>query len=273
MIESVIKNIPLLSEFPRSTLTLEPLSGLTNINYLVSTPDNKYVLRIPKHLTNNAINRNHEAFNSNIIQRLKLCPATFYRQKNESDNFTGLSLTEYIEDSTVLKSQYFQDPIIYEALVQSLVTLQSNNKQFKGNLDNQKIIELLKAYFRICPTNKQQVLLDDYQTTLNLLSSLKDNRSPVSSHIDLIKENILISGNKVWLIDWEYSSMASPFWDIATLCNSLVIEHEKERLFLKAVLGNIDEQDIENLKDYKRIINTISLCWEAAFIDNNSEKN
>ena len=270
MIESALKSIPTLAGIPRAKLVLTPLSGLTNINYLVSTPDKKYVLRIPKYPSNNYINRKQEAYNSDIAQKLGLCPATIFRHTNDNNEVTGLSLTEYIENSKVMGTTNchdFQGDTILEATSQLLVTLQSSNRKFKGILDKQKFIELLKKYFKHCSKEQREVLSNDYQNTLNLLSGLINNRPAVPSHVDLVKENILFSAKNIWLIDWEYSAMASPFWDIATLCHSLNLNKEKEQKVLKLVLGKLEKLDIENLKSYKSIVNSLSLCWEGAVLN------
>lgn len=59
--------------------------------------------------------------------------------------------------------------------------------------------------------------------------------------------------------------MASPFWDIAMLCNSAGFSEEKAQSFSKMVLINYQEDDFKCLKQYQVIVKTISNCWRLAF--------
>lgn len=39
----------------------------------------------------------------------------------------------------------------------------------------------------------------------------------VPSHCDPLCENFLDTGEKMWIVDWEYSGMNDPFWDLGDL--------------------------------------------------------
>lgn len=259
MIESIINRIPLLSSFSIDEIEVQSLSGQTNNNYLLSVAGNKYVLRIPRQSTDAFINRKNESHNVEIVQQLGLSPENVWRGEG---NLTGVSLTEYINHSNNPKSG---DEEILKKIATILVTLHRNKKPFKGMLSNQKIMQSLQQYFEACTLEQQQALKTDYQKTLSLLESHTSNRPAVSSHIDLVAENILLENNKIWLIDWEYSAMASPFWDIATVCNSYDLDSNKSERFLKIVLENCQKEDVQSLQDYQIIVKTIGACWQAAF--------
>ncbi|MED5525600.1 MAG: choline/ethanolamine kinase family protein [Pseudomonadota bacterium] len=44
----------------------------------------------------------------------------------------------------------------------------------------------------------------------------------VPAHVDLNPENCLWQGERLWLIDWEYASLADPYYDLA----AIVVSHE-----------------------------------------------
>ncbi len=262
MIKSILKTIPLLSKFSSSEIQLQNLAGLTNENYLVAikeSPKQKYILRIPRESTNVFISRENESHNTGIAERLNIAP------KNVWQNTSGISLTEYIEDAS---TPNLDDSKTFESIAKTLTTLHNSQTVFKGSLDNQKIAKHLTQYFTLCSTKQQQALKLEYQKALSLLE-LKPSlceRSAVPSHVDLVLENILLQDEKVWFIDWEYSAMASPFWDIATLCNSANLNDAQSEALLKRVLKNYQPSDIECLKHYLFITKTVSNCWQAAFI-------
>ncbi len=89
---------------------------------------------------------------------------------------------------------------------------------FEGTVD----IELLVTrYYQLMPKPKQIELSDSFQNTrLTIKNILQQDKRLVPSHNDLVLENILFDKRRIWIIDWEYAAMASPYWDIATLCNA-----------------------------------------------------
>lgn len=192
MLESIIKDIPQFSGIPYSEIEFQTLSGLTNRNILLSTADNQYILRIPRKSTNDFINRNDEAHNTKIAQQLGLAPKILWLEANKNNELTGASLTAYISNSHTMKPENFKNPQTLKELATTLAKLQNSKKAFKSVLDNQKIAKYLNLYFDLCTKEQQQFLQSDYQETLKLLEEIKHERPAVPSHIDLVKENILL---------------------------------------------------------------------------------
>jgi len=260
MIESILKTIPLLSNFDSNNIKLTRLAGLTNKNYLVTittSPKQKYILRIPRESTNAFVNRKDESHNANIAEELGIAPKSLWRKT------PGNSLTEYLENSI---TPNLNDSKTLEKITKTLATLHGSKTVFKGVLDNQKITKYLTQYFKLCSIEQQQSLKLDYQKALSLLELEPPlcKRPAVPSHIDLVLDNILLRGENIWFIDWEYSAMASPFWDIATLCNSAKFDSAQSEAFIKRVLKDYQENDLATLKQYLFITNTISHCWQIA---------
>lgn len=267
MFKSIINDIPQFSGIPESQIKVETLSGLSNKNYLLSTPKNHYVLRLTRKATNTFINRDNEAHNTKIAQQLGVAPKNCWREKSPSKEYTGVSLTTYISNSRTLTTDDVNNSETLNNVAKTLTTLHNSKKVFKGKLDNQKIAKHLSLYFDLCSKQQQQSLQSNYQSSLKLLDEIKNDRPAVPSHIDMVKENILLQDKKVWLIDWEYSAMASPFWDIAMFCNSADFGANKTQQFLMMVLSDHKENDFACLKQYQLIAKTISDCWQAAFND------
>jgi len=265
MIESIIKRIPLLSKYSFESLEIQKLSGLTNNNYLIITPEKKYVLRIPRYSTNTVISRNNEAYNLKIVQQLSIAPNTLWQEKNKPNNFTGVSLTEYVENNIIVKQEDLHNPRILKKISETLIILRDSKKTFSSTTDNQKIAALLKQYFELCTLKQQKTLLPNYQKALTLLSSQICSRPNVPSHLDLVVENILLQKNKVWIIDWEYSAMASPLCDIAIICNSAMFDISTSEIFLKMVFDDYQDIDLQHLNYYRFIAQVVSDCWQMAF--------
>lgn len=80
---------------------------------------------------------------------------------------------------------------------------------------------------------------------LFLLDKLAEEQAPqVLCHNDLLAANRIYSENRLWAIDWEYSAMGSPWFDLAVLaigdCLSVREQQELARAYLQRP-ANSDE--------------------------------
>ncbi len=240
-LEQILLTIPLFSGIPLSRIKINKLAGLTNQNYLININNLCYILRLPRPSTNENIDRHNEAYNQQIAQQLGLAPQVIWREVDNNSKLTGVSLSKYIADSQLITTISINDPPTLNLIAKSLKTLHSCQQSFKGILDGSVTIKFLQHYFSFCSNKQQQKLKHDYLRALQLLQNIDDSplytRPFVPSHIDLVLENILIKPNrkkqKIWLIDWEYSAMASPFWDLATLCNAGGFDEKKAKSLLR----------------------------------------
>lgn len=295
MPRTIIKTIPFLSKLAPSEIQLQKLAGLTNDNYLITLtttmPEKKYVLRIPRESSNAFINREDESHNTNIAQQLGIAPACLWRKQDSDVKFTGASLTSFIENATPSTAKQLQKPSNLKSIAEVLITLhQYKEQKFKGVLNKQRISKLLKNYYLLCNKNQQQTLASDYKKAQQVLDNISDETRPfVPSHIDLYPGNILLQNNNLktvllntteahpptftclnlCLIDWEYSAMASPYWDIATVLNSANLDISKSKSaqgFLHVVFNDdYSDKDLECVRQYQFIIKTFNDCWQAAF--------
>jgi thiamine kinase-like enzyme len=100
------------------------------------------------------------------------------------------------------------------------------------------------------------------QRILSLLES--DGENQVPSHRDPVLGNLLMAENRLWLIDWEYSAMASPYWDLAILCNEADLDLPQSRLLLQAYCVDGPAMKESTLFDYRGLLKLLSDCWMAA---------
>ena len=70
-------------------------------------------------------------------------------------------------------------------------------------------------------------LLDDIDALL------REDRRRVVSHNDVNPGNVLWDGRKAWLIDWEVSSLAHPYYDLAALTTFLDMNLESASTLLE----------------------------------------
>ena len=260
MLKPIIKQIPHLSHIPVKDIDIKKLGGSTNQNYLIQPPTQPYVLRIPREATNAFIQRENEAFNVNQAYQLGLSPETLW------SNASGVSLTNYINNAHTLNQTALKSPTTQQKIIALILQLQRSGRTFKGHLKPSTITPKLQDYYQQCSADDQKKLKNDYAEALSILGSLNDPQPLVPSHGDLILENILQQQDKLWLIDWEYSAMASPFWDIAMLCHSANINGKDADLFLENIYPKISPEETKSFHHYQTLVKTINTIWKHAFL-------
>ena len=257
-LETVFKLVPPLAGYHPEDFHIKSLPGFTNQNFHLRNNQHDWVLRIPKQETNQYINRQHEIHNANLANRLAIAPECIWRDE------TGLSLSMTLLNSPTINKNNLNNEKVLNNLVVTLCRLHKSENKFQGTVN---LAELLHLYYRLIPQQLQRQIETSYKIAVSKIERLAvKEKSLVPSHNDLVLENILIDGSeKVWFIDWEYASMASPYWDLATLCNAASFDQlQCTRLLAEYKRHNLN-LDTEILFEYRYLLKVLSICWMAAF--------
>jgi thiamine kinase-like enzyme len=252
------KRIPLLQDYQPADFKIQRLPGLTNHTFHLKNPQVDWVVRIPKADTNSYIDRKAEAINSEIAMQLGLAPDCVWRDDE------GLSLTRTLRHTQSLTALDICNPEILSLILQKLNILHSSKQSFHGYVNPEA---LLKRYFSLIPDTQQALIHGDFSNALQCLTIIDNkDRTLTPSHNDLVLQNLLLDTNRqLWFIDWEYSSMASPYWDLATLCNAADFDSEQSENLLNIYHQQQSSSDIELLMNYRYVLKVLSQCWMMAF--------
>jgi len=252
----VFANIPLLQGFSIEDFTLSALPGYTNRNYRLYNQHIDWVLRIPKPATARFIDRDAEAYNQGLAQQLGLAPQVAWRDA------TGISLTPTLGASRTLRVADFAADDIVQLCVGSLQRLHRSGVQFHGRVD---LGALLQQHFALLHEADRQRFRERLLLAEDLLARLDDtDLDYVASHNDLVLGNLLLVGSHLCIIDWEYAAMASPYWDLATLCNEARFDRQQSRRLLRAYCVGGASMKEATLFDYQDLLKLLSDCWMAA---------
>ena len=257
-LEAIFKQVPLLAKFRPDDFEIETLTGFTNLNLHLKNDQHDWVLRIPKQETNQYINRQHETYNSDLASKLGIAPECVWSAGS------GLSLTMTLLNSRSINRQDLKNDSVFKSLLKTISQLHKSKIKFKGRVD---LTELITRYYHLAPRQNRIQIEPGYKKALKKITILSNRKMPlVPSHNDLVLENILIDVNgQIWIIDWEYSSMASPYWDLATLCNAANLNQARSIQVLDEYQQESDDMEIEILFEYRFVLNLLSICWMAAF--------
>lgn len=232
--------------------------GLTNYNYIMNIKGTEYVIRQPGGMTNKMIDRRIENINNSIVSDLGLnCECIYF------DEISGIKISIYIKNSTNIA---ITDPccITNLRIVSNLLKkTHFNSKDFPNSFDwkmelnkYEKIIQELNGDFFFDYTALKKELIDFMDKNMKNIIS-------VPCHNDTVPENFIMDGNgKNYLIDWEYSGMNDPSWDIAAYILESKLTEEAIEYFLLDYYGQFPTaEEILKIKCYMVAQDLLWMVW------------
>ena len=254
MKEIVKEKIASLLSGDEEIQSVEQLGGMTNQNYLVKSTSNQYIVKFFGKGTDKLIDRQNEKFNLELLKDLKLDVENYL-----FDIEAGIKVNQYIEnaetlDSTTIKSKF-------EKIAPILQTIHASGKELRGEFAP---FEEIKKYESLI---QGEISYPNYDAVRKSVFSLKEELEQIgiekkSCHIDLVPENFIESPDgHLYLIDWEYSSMNDPMWDLAALFLESEFTPEEEEDFLAYYESEKTPVSREKIRIYKILQDIIWSLW------------
>ena len=234
--------------------SVEQLGGMTNQNYLVKTSSNQYIVKFFGKGTDKLIDRQNEKYNLELLKDLKLDVENYL-----FDIEAGIKVNQYIEnaetlDSTIIKTKF-------EKIAPILQTIHASGKELKGEFAP---FEEIKKYESLI---QGEISYPNYEAVRKSVISLKDQLEEIgiekkSCHSDVVPENFIEAPDgHLYLIDWEYSSMNDPMWDLAALFLESEFTPEEEEEFLAYYESEQTPVSREKIRIYKILQDIIWSLW------------
>jgi thiamine kinase len=248
--------VPLLRGASPENFSVTPLSGYTNDNFRLQSGTQDWVLRLPRAETGEHIDRAAEAYNMDLAADMGIAPRPAWRDA------CGYMLTPTLVGTCSAAARDLRGGPGPRAILEPLRRLHRSSAGFHGRVD---LGQLLERYYALLEEPLREGYRQRLQAARESLALLDDRDIEyVPSHNDLVLENILLGDGRVWLIDWEFSAMASPYWDLATLCNNAGLDNARsiELLRLYCVGGESMEESL--LFDYRNLLQLLTDCWMGA---------
>jgi len=232
--------------------------GLTNYNYIMNIKGTEYVVRQPGGMTNLMIDRKIEKANNLIASEFGLNSECVY-----FDEVSGIKFSIYIKSS---KNIAQIDPCCLtnlRAVSDLLKKTHSSLKHFPNSFDWQtelnkyeQIIQELNGGFFFDYAALKKQLLDFMQKNIKNINS-------VPCHNDTVPENFVVDDSgRTYLVDWEYSGMNDPSWDVAAYILESRLTEEAIRYFLLDYYGQFPTpEEILKIKCYMVAQDLLWMVW------------
>ena len=254
-----IQRIPILQDVSPDEIDIERMGGLNNETFHVTVHDQDYSLRIPGDAEANVINRIVEKHNNEVAVSIGISPELLFF----SD--CGLSLTRFISDCETLNREIVNsDECVPSHIGATIRQLHDCGKKFKHKF---RTFKLLNGFLSQLDRKAKEKLPDGYfdciDHGISIQKVLDDNPVEfVPCHCDTIPENFLVGSDRTWMIDWEYSRMNDPYFDLATFVLSSHLPHEQEIEVLTGYLGRDPSfADYARMAIYKAFIDILWTPW------------
>lgn len=233
------------------------MPGYTNDNYRLQSDAADWVLRLPKADTNAYIDRAAEAHNQAAAAALGIAPDVAWRAD------AGVSLTPTLASTRNPVAADFASAEGLRRIVEPLRRLHRSGVRFHGRVEIGATLARYAALLDAAERARLQTRLRQAERVVGRLEVI--DAAAVASHNDPVLENLLLGSDRVWLIDWEYSAMASPYWDLATLCNAAALDLGQSRELLHAYCAERERMEESILFDYRGLLQLLAECWMTVF--------
>jgi thiamine kinase-like enzyme len=209
-LDALLDEIPALAGRPRQ---LQELSGgLTNRNVKVTTPDGAYVARCTDTSSNFlGIDRDAEYHNSKAAEQAGVgAPVIDYRPE------IGIMLLGYLNGKTLCNDD-FQRPGVLAKVATGCRALHEGPR-FSGRFD---MFERQPSYLKTVQDNGFKIPRDYLEHAEAFAAARKaltaTDQTTVPCNNDLLAENFIEDGDRVWLIDYEYSGNNDPCFELGNI--------------------------------------------------------
>ena len=253
--EKIIKEkISSLLSQEEEVLSVEQLGGMTNQNYLVKTTNKQYIVKFFGKGTEKLINRQDEKYNLELLKDLDLDVKNYL-----FDIEAGIKVNEYIESAITLDSTSIKTK--FDKIAPILQTIHASGKELRGEFAP---FEEIKKYESLI---EEKIPYANYEAVREEVFSLEKRLADLgvdrkSCHIDLVPENFIESPQgRLYLIDWEYSSMNDPMWDLAALFLESEFTPQEEEAFLSYYESDQTPVSREKIAIYKILQDVIWSLW------------
>ena len=217
----------------QGSVTPEPLGGgISNFNFTVEDGGERYVVRIGEDVPVHGVYRTNELAASNAAHAAGISPEIVYAEP-------GALVIRWVEGRT-LEPADVRKP---GCLGRVLDTVRRCHREipihFQGMTPIFWVFQVIRDYSRTLRKDGSRMAgrLDDLLGRAADLESAVGAVEIVFGHNDLLAANFIDDGDKVWLIDWEYSGFNSPLFDLGGLASNNELSAEQERWMLERYFG------------------------------------
>ena len=255
----VLRGLKLFWCLDDADITITRLGGLTNLVFRADHAGEQYVLRIPGKGTEEYINRANEAQAARAAAKAGVSPDVIY-----VDAKSGVMVTRLVDGAVTMSPEKFKSIAGAPARAgQVLRKLHTSGAIFNFRFE---LFAMIDDYLKILAT-KDVNLPDGYHDVVreaeSVRAALNAHPLPIAAcHCDPLCENFLDARRRMWIVDWEYSGMNDPMWDLGDLSVEGHFNEAQDEAMIHAYFGG-EPSDSERgrIVIYKAMCDLLWTLW------------
>ena len=258
-LNQVLSGIPGFEGISADAYTTERLGGLTNLVYRIDTGADQYVLRIPGKGTEEYIDRAVEMHNARVAADAGVSAEVVY-----ADAPSGVMLTRHIDGIVTMTPELFATR--EGAAARAGLAFKKMHDWAEAFEFRFELFAMIDDYLGILDQRKAE-LPAGYADVVDAAQPVREalNRNPAKlapCHCDPLCENLLDSGERMWIVDWEYSGMNDPLWDLGDLSVEAGLTPGQDQELIRAYCGGEPgDSDFGRMIIYKAMCDLLWTLW------------
>ena len=234
------------------------MASLTNQSFRVAVDGRDYIVRIAGKGTEEYIDRTVEEHAARVTALAGVgAPLVHY------DREGGLQVTEFIENGAPMDAEVLSDRVALVRAADTFRRLHTCGTPFLGRFDNfekmDEYLEVLRRHDARLPEGYVEAK-QDAEAVRQALAEADIALAPC--HNDPLPENLVYTGERVYLVDWEYAGNNDPMWDLADLSVETDFDEQQDAIMLEAYCGGTPSQGMAaRLVIYKAMAFLLWTLW------------
>jgi thiamine kinase-like enzyme len=248
----LLRRVPFLAGQDAADWRTEPIGSITNQTCRVTSGRDSYVVRVAGPTTR-YLDRGVEAHNATIAADLGLAPPILFLDDT-------LLVTRFVAGSRSLTQADLDRPERLLQVAALLRRLQESARPFAG--ERHPFGEIDRYLGQHSHPRATALRRASRPIEAALARSL---RALVPAHVDAGAANFVLGADSsLFLVDWEFSSMADPAWDVASVLGQRSADDDDlARRFVAEILGDASDGTMARIGVFKVALCLVAGSWCA----------
>jgi len=255
----VIAGLDIFKGANAAAIPVSRLGGLTNLVFRVEHGGDVLCLRLPGKGTEEYIDRKVEAHNARAAARAGVSPQVLY-----ADPESGIMVSKFLDGFETMTAEIFARKEGAAARAgTAFAKLHNCGEKFEFRFE---LFSMIDEYLEIL-SKKSVEFPDGYHDVLAESAAVREalTANPgklAPCHCDPLCENFLDDGKTMWIIDWEYSGMNDPLWDLGDLSVEGGFDDKLDMAMLDAYFpGGPGDAEVGRMVIYKAMCDLLWTLW------------
>ena len=232
--------------------------GLTNSNFRVEVDGRPYFVRLPGADTELlAVDRANEIHNARAASETGVAPALLHVLPDDD-----VMIFAFVEGQTMSRER-LQAPGMPARIAQSMKALHSGPR-FLKDFDMFRLVEAYLDTVRVQDVAIPPDYRDHLPTVGEVELAVRRHALPtVPCHNDLLAENFMDDGQRLWLIDFEYSGNNDPCFELGNTCQELQYTPDQYGELCGAYFGDVTPSRLARMRLFALMSDVGWTLWGA----------